>query len=66
MRGLGLNGPAIKKKLFFYAASLSKSFWNIQYIYFCLEENLNVAYQDIQRPLLREEGDGAPASSGTQ
>ena len=23
-------------------------------------------YQDIQRPLLREEGDGAPASSGTQ
>ena len=25
-----------------------------------------VQYQDIQRPLLREEGDGAPASSGTQ
>ena len=23
-------------------------------------------YQDIQRPLLREEGDGVPASSGTQ
>jgi len=23
-------------------------------------------YQDIHRPLLREEGDGAPASSGTQ
>ena len=26
----------------------------------------NTCYQDIQRPLLREEGDGAPASSGTQ
>ena len=25
-----------------------------------------MGYQDIQRPLLREEGDGAPASSGTQ
>ena len=23
-------------------------------------------YQDLHRPLLREEGDGAPASSGTQ
>ena len=27
---------------------------------------LYAKYQDIQRPLLREEGDGAPASSGTQ
>ena len=30
------------------------------------KKKIDRTYQDIQRPLLREEGDGAPASSGTQ
>ena len=58
------------------------TFWQHQYLKpreCCLPPNTDTArppppggggiggkYQDIQRPLLREEGDGAPASSGTQ
>ena len=30
------------------------------------EREKDADYQDLHRPLLREEGDGAPASSGTQ
>ena len=34
--------------------------------YFRRWSRVNGNYQDLHRPLLREEGDGAPASSGTQ
>ena len=43
-----------------------KNLFVIVNIKFWLAPTGNSGYQDIQRPLLREEGDGAPASSGTQ